>query len=93
MPRSKRCSACKRTKPLDAFWRRSASPDGRDRWCSDCRGTYFREWCAANRDAYNSRQRTYYRRNRERLRAYNREYQRRRRQLIRDGVWQVRRAS
>jgi len=93
MPRSKRCSACKRTKPLAAFWRRRASPDGRDRWCSNCRGAYFREWCAANRDAYNSRQRTYYKRNRERLRAYNREYQRRRRQLIRDGVWQVQRAS
>ena len=86
-PRVKRCTACKRVKPLSAFWRRAACPDGRDRWCGDCRGGYFRNWCAAHRNAYNTRQRAYYRRNRARLRAYNREYQRRRRQLMRAGRW------
>jgi hypothetical protein len=85
MPRVKRCTLCNRTKPLSAFWRRTACADGRDRWCGECRAGYFRRWCAANRDAYNTRQRTYYRRNRERLREYNREYQRRRRELMRVG--------
>ncbi len=91
--RTKRCTACKRLKPLGAFWRRAACPDGRDRWCGTCRGGYFRSWCAAHRDVYNTRQRAYYRRNRERLRAYNREYQRRRRQLMRNGRWKRRRAA
>jgi hypothetical protein len=89
MPRLKRCTACKRMKPTTSFWRRAACRDGRDRWCRTCRSRYFRQWCADNREAYNSRQRIYYRRNRERLRAYNREYQRRRRQLIRAGMWKT----
>jgi hypothetical protein len=93
MPRSKRCTACKRIRPLSAFWRRSACRDGRDRWCRDCRASYFRRWCAANRDAYNSRQRNYYRQNRDRLRAYNREYQRKRRLMIRTGQWPRRRSA
>jgi len=93
MPRVKRCTACKRTRPITAFWRRAACPDGRDRWCRDCRGGYFRQWCAANREAYNSRQRTYYRKNLERLREYNREYQRRRRELMRAGTWRGRRRA
>jgi len=93
MPRVKRCTLCKRAKPLSAFWRRAACPDGRDRWCGECRAGYFRDWCAANRAAYNTRQRTYYRRNRERLREYNREYQRRRRELMRAGRWRGRETS
>ena len=91
--RMKRCTACKRLKPLSAFWRRAACADGLDRWCGECRGGYFRSWCAAHRNAYNSRQRAYYRRNRARLRAYNREYQRRRRRLMRTGRWKRRRAA
>ena len=91
--RTKRCTACKRLKPLSAFWRRAACSDGRDRWCGDCRGGYFRNWCAAHRAAYNTRQRAYYRRNRARLRAYNREYQRRRRRLMRTGRWKRSRAA
>ena len=91
--RMKRCTACKRMKPLSAFWRRAACTDGLDRWCGECRGGYFRSWCAAHRNAYNTRQRAYYRQNRARLRAYNREYQRRRRQLMRNGRWKRRRAA
>ncbi len=93
MARIKRCTACKRNRPLTAFWRRAACRDGRDRWCRDCRSAYFRRWCAAHRDSYNRRQRKYYRQNRERLREYNREYQRRRRELIRTGAWSPARAS
>ena len=93
MPRAKRCQACKRRKPLTAFWRRAACPDGRDRWCSECKAGYFREWCAAHRTTYNARQRAYYRRNRARIREYNREYQRRRRELMRLGEWRRRRRS
>lgn len=93
MPRAKRCKVCNRMKPLTAFWRRAACPDGRDRWCSECKAGYFREWCAANRAAYNDRQRAYYRKNRKRLREYNREYQRHRRELMRAGEWRQRRRS
>jgi len=93
MPRSKRCTACKRTKPVSSFWRRAACRDGRDRWCRTCRAGYFRRWCAENRDQYNSRQRQYYRMNLDRLREYNREYQRRRRELMRLGRWTARRRS
>ena len=93
MPRLKRCTSCKRNRPVSSFWKRAACRDGRDRWCRDCRAAYFRQWCADHRAAYNRRQRTYYRENRARLRAYNREYQRRRRELMRRGVWDVRRRS
>jgi len=91
--RMKRCTACKRLKPVSAFWRRAACADGLDRWCGECRGGYFRNWCAAHRNAYNTRQRAYYRQNRARLRAYNREYQRRRRRLMRTGRWKRRRGT
>ncbi len=47
---TKVCHRCKRRKPLTAFWRRTGSADGRDPWCIGCRGSYFRRWCAANRD-------------------------------------------
>jgi hypothetical protein len=93
MPRGKRCKMCNRMKPLSAFWRRAACRDGRDRWCGDCKARYFRKWCADNRDAYNTRQRAYYRKNIERLREYNREYQRRRRELMRTGDWTRRRTT
>ena len=93
MPRLKRCRSCNRVKPLVAFWKRAACPDGRDRWCSSCKARYFRKWCAANRDSYNTRQRAYYRKNLDRLRAYNREYQRRRRELMRNGEWEGRRKT
>jgi hypothetical protein len=78
-------------KPLAAFWRRAASRDGRDRLCGRCKAKYFRNWTADHRDAYNARQREYYRKHLERLRAYNREYQRRRRALMRTGEWTPRR--
>ena len=89
-PTTKVCQACKRRKPLTAFWRRRTSDDGLDPWCRGCHGGYTRRWQAANRDAYNATQRAYYRRNRKKLRAYNRQYQRRRRALMREGKWKAR---
>ena len=93
MPRLKRCGSCNRMKPLAAFWRRAVGRDGRDVWCSHCRSTYFRKWCADHRVAYNTRQRAYYRKHLEHLRAYNRKYQRRRRELMRTGEWTGRRTT
>ena len=87
MVATKVCHACKRCKPLTAFYCRRASPDGRDFWCRECRANYFRRWRAANLNAYKQLQRAYCRRNRARVRAYNREYSRRRRALMRAGKW------
>ena len=93
MPRLKRCGSCNRMKPLAAFWRRAVSRDGRDVWCTLCRGRYVRQWCADNRDSQSAHHRAYYLKNLEHLRAYNREYQRRRRELMRTGKWTGRRTG
>jgi hypothetical protein len=37
---SKRCSKCEQVKPLDAFHLCSASPDGRQYFCRECRAAY-----------------------------------------------------
>jgi hypothetical protein len=85
--REKRCSVCKRVKPLSDFGVRSVSPDGRHPWCRSCARDYRRRWTESNREVYRASQRAYRRRNRKRLRRYNREYQRRRRALMRLGKW------
>jgi hypothetical protein len=83
-PRTKRCRACKRTRPLSFFWR-----DGRDTRCKVCRTLYMRHWIATHRESFDAWQRAYKERNREQIREYHREYQRRRRALIRAGKWKV----
>lgn len=84
MSGSKRCSACRRRRPITAF-----SRAGRDPWCRPCRRDYQRRWMAAHRDTYNAMHRAYYRQNRAALREYYREYQRRRRALIQAGLWRT----
>jgi hypothetical protein len=88
MPRTKRCSSCKVTKPVSAFGRR-----GFDSWCRTCRREYQRRWLATHREQYNAKHRAYYQRHRDELREYNRRYQRRRRALIQAGKWKGRSGS
>ncbi len=42
----KRCTHCGEEKPLDAFPRDRASPDGRFRWCKTCNNAASREYYA-----------------------------------------------
>ena len=83
-PRTKRCRACNRARPLSFFWRQ-----GRDTRCKICRTLYMRRWIASHRESFDAWQRAYKERNRDQIREYHREYQRRRRALIRAGKWKV----
>jgi len=84
MPRTKRCRACNRVRPLGFFWRQ-----GRDTRCKVCRTRYMRRWIASHREYFDAWQRAYKERHRDEIREYHREYQRRRRALIRAGKWKV----
>lgn len=46
------CSTCKREKPLDAFNKKSANADGRERYCKECHRTRNRVHYGDNKDAY-----------------------------------------
>jgi hypothetical protein len=70
--RRKRCVACRLSKPRAAFYRRTASPDGLDARCRECRSAYFREWTQRHRRYYNALAGIYRDENRTRLRAYQR---------------------
>lgn len=43
-PESKRCTRCRKIKPLDQFWRDKGHRDGRSSWCAAC--------AKATKDAY-----------------------------------------
>lgn len=51
---SKRCSRCKKVKPLDAFALASRSPDGHHWWCVECSRAYHREHYERDRAARNA---------------------------------------
>ncbi|MGH3304891.1 MAG: hypothetical protein ACRDOK_25130 [Streptosporangiaceae bacterium] len=45
----KRCSKCGQTRPLADFSRCSASSDGLDRWCRECKARSYQAWAAGHR--------------------------------------------
>lgn len=50
---TKFCKRCQRTKPLEAFGRASASPDGHQWWCNECRKAYKAARANSARKAFN----------------------------------------
>lgn len=71
------CTKCDSEKPLDDFYRRELSSDGRGVWCKECMNEQTREWRRENRDAYRERHREYHAEWRRRNPDIVREHQRR----------------
>lgn len=40
----KTCTVCKQSKPLDSFYRRESSPDGKSTHCKDCDNKKRKKW-------------------------------------------------
>lgn len=72
----KKCSHCKKNKPVTAFVRSKNRPDGRYPICKSCKADYY----AANRERTITQTREYRARpgNRERIGEWNRAYAKRR---------------
>lgn len=46
----KLCSACRRDKPLDDFYRKASAADGRQTYCKTCQDSRNAGWATANPD-------------------------------------------
>ena len=57
---SKVCAACDEMKPIEKFWKQSASKDGHMIYCSICADAKNREWRKKNRIQAQAIQRAYY---------------------------------
>lgn len=64
------CNVCDDTKPLDAFNKRKASPDGKCLTCRECAAARLAEWRAANPDSYKD----WYRERADERREYSRKW-------------------
>ena len=76
----KTCTKCGETKPLDDFYRKRSSADGRDSWCRECVAERSRRYHEENRDKERERSRRW----REENRGKSMEYMRRWREENRD---------
>lgn len=74
IPRTKRCSKCGETKPLDEFYVNRASPDGKTARCKRCSLAAATQWNAANKSRHDAGAARYRARNREYYREYARQY-------------------
>lgn len=83
---AKVCSKCGAERPLDEFYRRADSKDGRSGWCRDCARTYYsaasRKWNEENRERRRELDRKRYQADPERHRATKRAYDERNREAI-----------
>ena len=80
----KTCRRCKRTLPLERFWKRARYKDGYNTQCKDClaptaeqreRGrAQAREWRLSNPDQHEANKRAYYERHPEKRAAKNAVY-------------------
>lgn len=82
-PLTKRCGACRETKPLEAFTVERSHPTGRAWQCRECHNAYFRAYRAANRARMNEISAAYHERSKvanpemlERKRKKRRELER-----------------
>ena len=80
LPHEKACTRCGVVKPLDGFYRRKESRDGRLSECKECTCERNRRWHEENRDKKREINRRYYEENldyaRARVRNEKRDYQR-----------------
>lgn len=67
---TKRCSKCKKMKPLEEFNRQIASKDGRHYYCKQCMKEYMRQRRADNPEYM----RQYYVKNREKIKRLNMQW-------------------
>lgn len=42
--KTRRCSDCRRYRPIDEYWKSSASKSGLNAYCKDCAGHHYREY-------------------------------------------------
>lgn len=90
MPISKRCSKCRKVKPIAQFNRRQASPDGYTYKCKECekitaKANYHKRkkklsrnrYYEQNKERIKAKSRAYYIANREHLLKKNKEYRQR----------------
>lgn len=62
----KRCSSCGKIKPLDEFYNRTISKDGKSYICKQCQKKYFTE----HKDKRNKWREEYYKKHPEKVRQY-----------------------
>jgi hypothetical protein len=80
---TKRCTKCKKTKPLDDFHRLARSSDGRQPRCKACVAEYMRDYHKRNREHIIAKVEAWVKANPEQARKLKREATRRFRQTER----------
>lgn len=72
--KTKRCSACKETKPVSEFCKRRDSKDGLNASCKPCKSEKDRRYREANREKVAEKGRRYYEANKEKIAEYRRRW-------------------
>jgi hypothetical protein len=80
----KRCSKCGEFKPLEAFYRATANPDGRRPDCKACFDARRKRWYLSNREREIARVRSWQRANPDRVKASRDRNRERRNQQMRE---------
>ncbi|MBW1931449.1 MAG: hypothetical protein JRI56_00180 [Deltaproteobacteria bacterium] len=68
------CSKCKIEKPLDAFYRKDSSKDGRQGICKVCQEEYKRKWRQKNKEKIAEYHQKYYQEHKTDIVKYHRKY-------------------
>lgn len=70
----KTCTKCQASKPLEGFYKRKRTPDGREAWCKECRLEHNRKWFSRNKERHSELTRRWYEENREQHLINSREW-------------------
>lgn len=70
----KTCTKCQASKPLEGFYKRKQTPDGREAWCKECRLEHNRKWVSRNKERHSELTRRWYEENREQHLINSREW-------------------
>lgn len=72
----KRCSVCKKVKPLEEFHRNKRNPDGRKYICKKCRKIRQKEWRKNNPEMYRARKKRYREKHKDQMTKWTKEWRR-----------------
>jgi len=70
----KTCRVCKKAKPLDEFYKRKGSTDGRRNDCKDCNKKAGRKYYSENAEKQRVYRKEYYKKNKDKILANMKEY-------------------
>jgi len=79
----KKCSTCKKAKPLNEFYKNKHCSDGRDGKCKSCSAKYAKKYCKENKESITKKALDWYYKNTEKAKSNSKKYRESNREKIR----------